>query len=255
MSDSEAQYLLRFDDLCPTMDRGRWERFAGLVERFEIEPILAVVPENCDSQLVRNAAFEGFWDEMRAMQSAGGTIGLHGWRHLCEARGRSLIPLHAVTEFAGVEREMQREWIRAGIARLRAEQLEPRVWVAPRHGFDQMTLEVLREEGIEVLSDGFAQRPFRRSGMKWIPQQLWSPLEKRSGLWTICVHTNSAGNEEFAALEDFLVQFASRFTSLEQVLEEWTIEERSWRDRVFHTRVMGRIRIGQVRRRLMKAMA
>src|SRR5271168_2745185 len=135
------------------MDRARWERFAGLVARFGITPILAVVPENGDPELVRNAPFAGFWDEMRAMEAAGAAIGLHGYRHLCETRGRGLIPLHERTEFAGVPRVVQREWIAAGLARLRSEGLHPTIWVAPRHGLDGATLGALRDEGIGVVSD------------------------------------------------------------------------------------------------------
>lgn len=246
-----AQYLLRFDDLCPTMDRARWERFAGLVARFGIRPILAVVPENCDPELERDAPFAGFWDEMRAMEAAGAAIGLHGYRHLCETRGRGLIPLHERTEFAGVAGAVQREWIAAGLARLRSEGLDPRIWVAPRHGMDRATLGALRDEGIGVVSDGFARRPYREGGVVWIPQQLWGPVEKRSGLWTICVHTNSATDAEFSALEGFVGRFAARFTSVERALAEWPVRERSVRDWVFHARMMGRIRVARLRWRVL----
>jgi predicted deacetylase len=248
-----AQYLLRFDDLCPTMDRKRWERFLPLIRGYGIRPILAIVPENRDPDLVVGPEDAGFWDEMRSMQSAGAAIGLHGFRHVCAAQGSGLIPLHAQTEFAGVQREVQREWIRAGVEILRGQGLEPRIWVAPRHGFDWVTLEVLREEGIELLSDGFAARPFRWGEMTWIPQQLWEPVEKASGLWTICIHANSATDESVVALEDFLKRNGSRFTSVERVEREWPIAERSVGDRIFHARMMWRIRLSRLARRFRSA--
>ncbi len=46
-----AQYLLRFDDLCPTMAASRWAPFERLIGEFGIQPILAVVPENQDPEL------------------------------------------------------------------------------------------------------------------------------------------------------------------------------------------------------------
>ena len=46
-----AQYLLRFDDLCPTISPARWERCRKLVEEFGVRPILAVIPDNQDSDL------------------------------------------------------------------------------------------------------------------------------------------------------------------------------------------------------------
>ena len=243
-----AQYLLRFDDLCPTMDRRRWERFSSLIARFGIQPILAVVPDNLDPELQRDMPYAGFWDEMLALDASGAAIGLHGYRHLCLATGRSLIPLHKQSEFAGASREQQQEWIRAGLATLRSKGLQPRIWVAPRHGFDRTTLEVLREEGIGAISDGFAKRPFRDRSLTWIPQQLWQPVEKASGLWTICIHSNSASEQDVAQLESFLTRFGDRFTSLERVLSEWRIENRSLADRFFHVRKILQINISRTRR-------
>ena len=59
--------------------------------------------------------------------------------------------------------ESQRERIREGLEILRGKGLHPKVFVAPRHGFDRTTLHALRKEGIRVISDGFARIPFTRS--------------------------------------------------------------------------------------------
>jgi hypothetical protein len=250
VSTRPAQYLLRFDDLCPTMDRARWERYLRLIRRFGLCPILAVVPENYDPDLQRDAPDAGFWAAMGQLEAAGATIGLHGYKHLCETQGRRLIPLHSWTEFAGVDEATQREWVRSGIARLRVEGLDPRIWVAPRHGFDLATLRALREAGIETVSDGFAEAPFRAHGAMWIPQQLWEPLEKQSGLWTICLHANSATDDQVRSLESFLERFSSQFTSVDRVLAEWPFSPRTAADRIFHARLLLRIRIARLRRRL-----
>ena len=155
-----------------------------------------------------------FWGRMRALEAAGATIGLHGYRHLCASRGPSLVDLHRVSEFAGVSAAMQRAWIGEGMRILRGHGLDPKLWVAPRHGFDANTLAVLGEEGILVLSDGFTRAPFLRRGFTWIPQQLWAPVEKDRGLWTICVHPNTARESEIAAFHSFLAVHAAQFTSL-----------------------------------------
>jgi predicted deacetylase len=247
---AKARYLLRFDDLCPTMDRGRWKRFRGLIERFGVRPILAVIPDNCDPELDHDPPYSGFWEEMRALETGGAAIGLHGYRHLCMRAGRSLIPMHGRTEFAGASLEMQRSWIEAGLGMLRERGLRPQVFVAPRHGLDQVTLRVLREVGIGLVSDGFARQPFRHLGLVWIPQQVWEPVEKESGLWTICLHSNSATDQDVAALEAFLARFSGQFTSVDRVLAEWTIGERSFGDRCFHGWMVLRIRLGRFRRRM-----
>ncbi len=213
-----AQYLLRFDDLCPTVSAQRWSQCVALIEEFHLHPILAVVPDNRDPDLCVSPPDPGFWRQLRAFETAGAVIALHGYRHLCLSRGRSLLPLHAQSEFAGVSAATQRGWIRDGLDLLRGHSLNPRLWVAPRHGFDTATLEVLRDEGILLLCDGLARRPFLRNGLTWIPQQLWAPVEKPSGLWTICVHPNTTSAATLLTLCDFLDRNAGRFTSVDRVL-------------------------------------
>ena len=95
-SPAEAQYLLRFDDLCPTMDQARWARFAALVARFKVQPILAVVPDNRDPELERDSPDEGFWEQMRALEDSGAAIGLHGYRHVLRPPVLDRFPRRAV---------------------------------------------------------------------------------------------------------------------------------------------------------------
>ncbi len=239
----DAEYLLRFDDLCPTMDTAAWLRFKPMLERYAVKPILAIVPANEDAGLVRSAPDEGFWEEMRGWQAAGAAIGLHGYRHVCAAKGRGLVPFHRETEFAGVGEQVQREWIGKGIEVLRGKGLEPSVWVAPRHGFDRVTLKCLRLAGICVLSDGLGTAPWRADGVTWIPQQLWGPEEKRRGLWTICLHGNTASDAAVDGLEGFLERFAEQFTSVGRVLQEWPARERGMGERVVAAGMMGRLRL------------
>ncbi len=218
MIPSPAQYLLRIDDLCPTVSAERWQQFQSLIEEFRLHPILALVPDNQDPELQVSPPDPAFWEGIRALETAGATIGLHGYQHLCASRGRSLIDLHRISEFAGVPAATQRAWIGAGVRILRSHGLDPNVWIAPRHGFDQHTIQALLGEGISIQSDGFARVPLVQSGVTWIPQQLWAPVEKQRGLWTICVHPNTARDEEIAALRNFLAVHAAQFTSLDRVL-------------------------------------
>jgi predicted deacetylase len=245
-----AQYLLRFDDLCPTISRARWERFLPLIEQYGIRPIVAIVPDNRDADLDRAAPDPDFWPQMRALEAAGATIALHGYQHLCRSRGRGLIPLHHRTEFAGVEMQIQAQWIDAGLQILRNEGLDPRVWVAPRHGFDLNTLKALRGEGIKVLSDGFARVPFVRGGLTWIPQQLWAPVDKSKGVWTICVHTNTARALLVDQLEEFLRGHAAQFTSVDRVLAELKPGKLNLRERIYESIATWRVKTSRSRKRV-----
>ena len=248
--EGRAQYLLRFDDLCPTMDRARWQRFLPLLARYRIEPILAIVPDNRDPELEQVSRDPDFWEHMRRLQSDGATVGLHGYQHLCHENGHSLVDLHRNTEFAGAPADLQRSWIRKGLAILEEHKLTPRVWVAPRHGFDRATIDILRDEGIGIISDGLASVPYRRAGLVWLPQQLWGPVVKKAGLWTIAYHSNTATDEEVQQLDRFLDRFRERFTTVDRVLSEWPIAGFTLSDRFDHTRALLRIRLSRMRRRV-----
>jgi predicted deacetylase len=248
MIPKPAQYLLRFDDLCPTLSRTRWQRFVPLIEEFGIQPILAVIPENLDHGLQLSRPDPEFWAGMRAMEAAGAAIALHGYRHLCANLGKSLLPLHRHTEFAGVPEETQRQWIRAGLAILRGHGLSPKVFVAPRHGFDGGTLRALAAEGMMAVSDGFARVPFKRGGLTWIPQQLWAPVEKSKGVWTICIHSNTAPDSLVVQLRAFLCKHAAQFTSVERVLAELEPAELSMVERLYERFGFWRVQASRMRR-------
>ncbi len=245
-----ARYLLRFDDLCPTVHRERWQSWRALIAEFDLKPILAVVPENRDPALDVSPPDPDFWAEMRALEACGAAIGLHGYRHLCVSRGRSLVGLHRSTEFAGVPGKTQREWIAAGLRILRGHGLNPCIFVAPRHGFDAKTLGALRAEGIALLSDGFALRPFLQRGITWIPQQLWGPLEKPSGLWTICVHPNTASEEEMARLRAFLRDHSAQFLPVDRLLREIPPATLALSERVYACVALWRAKASRTRARL-----
>jgi predicted deacetylase len=232
MITTPALYLLRIDDLCPTLARERWKLLRGMIDEFGIRPILAVVPDNHDPALEISPPDVSFWSQMRCLESAGATIGLHGFRHLCLSEGQSLLTLHRTSEFAGVPVNTQRAWIRGGIRVLRDHGLDPRLFVPPRHGFDANTLMALRFEGMPLLSDGFARAPFLRGGVIWIPQQLWAPVEKHKGVWTICIHPNTVRDDAVEDLRAFLRSHSSQFTSIDGLLARRSPTELTFLDRL-----------------------
>lgn len=243
-------YLIRLDDFCPTMLQDRRERFLSILERHGVSPILAVVPDNQDPDLIRQAPDPEFWDRMRSLQASGATIAMHGYRHLCVRGQASILGLHAESEFAGVDLSLQRQWIRSGLAILRGQELRPQLFVAPRHGFDRNTLRALAEEGLKVLSDGFACRPFTQHEILWIPQQLWEPVAKKTGLWTICIHTNtaSAGLEE--RLERFLGEHRANLASFDDVVAQTPRGRLNRREQIAAELANLRVRISSARSRI-----
>lgn len=242
-----AQYLLRIDDLCPTVDARRWGRLRLLIREFGIRPILAVVPANEDRNLSASQPDPSFWDQMRELEESGATIALHGLSHVCNRQGKSLIRLHRHGEFAGVHPDDQRGRIAKGLQLLRSHGLMPKLFIAPRHHFDTKTLRALKREDILYLSDGFARVPFDCGGITWIPMQLWSPEVRSKGLWTICVHPNSTDADRFRTLRAFAGHFESQFTCFDRIQAEFPPSPLSAGERLYEIAVTARLRLRRLR--------
>lgn len=200
-----TRYWLRFDDLCPTQSRSRWERVERLLEAHRLTPILAVVPENADPTLEVDPPDPDFWQRARGWQERGWIVGLHGWRHVYDSRAASLLPFKAVSEFSGHPYEEQHRRIGRGLAALREHGLEPRVFVAPGHAFDTSTLDAVANHGLGAISDGFGFRPTRdERGLVWIPQQTRRPRSFPFGTVTVALHPNEMDDAAIDRLGAFL---------------------------------------------------
>jgi predicted deacetylase len=183
------EYLIRFDDICPTMSWSTWNEIERIVISNDVRPIIAVVPDNRDPELEREPPNTNFWDRVRSWEERGWTIALHGYQHLYVTKSRGLIGLNEYSEFAGLDYSEQYRKLEAGLQILDREHLHPKLWVAPAHTFDLDTLRALRTLGINDISDGYGLYPHTdRDGTYWIPQQLGRFRFFPAGLWTVCVH-------------------------------------------------------------------
>jgi predicted deacetylase len=238
-----AQYLVRFDDVCPGMNWPVWRDVEQILVAADVKPVLAVVPSNQDAKLNVHAPEERFWDIVRGWQERGWTIGLHGYQHRYVTNDAGLVGLNTRSEFAGVPPHEQAEKLRAGVEIFRRESVRPEVWIAPAHSFDDATVDVLKEVGIKAISDGFYLSPHRDAReMLWIPQQLWSLQYRPFGLWTACYHVNSWKPEDVRAFERDVAMYRSRITSLKHVLSAGTIRRKAWHDELVSRALLATIR-------------
>src|SRR5256885_1384171 len=184
-----AKFLLRFDDLCPTMNWEGWRKLETVMIDEGVKPILSVMPDNQDVALNEGQANEHFWDHVRSWQARGWTIGLRGYQHLYVSNEAGIVGLNRYSEFAGLALEEQHSKLKRGLEIFAREGVRADVWVAPAHSFDHQTVKALVSLGLKTISDGLSLYPYRDSqGVFWIPQQLWRFRAAPFGVWTICIH-------------------------------------------------------------------
>ena len=211
----EARYLLRFDDLCPTIDWSLWDPIEDLLVDQGVKPILAVVPDNRDPALVSGPPAPNFWERVRRWQARGWAIGLHGYQHLAVNAEAGILGFPTKSEFAGLPYEEQARKLRLGLEVFAREGVRPDVWVAPSHSFDLVTVAALRDLGIRTISDGMALRPYRDDrGTLWIPQQVALMRPLPWGVWTFCYHATYFAKGGMGTFRRRLAQLRPRMISL-----------------------------------------
>lgn len=209
-----AKYLVRFDDICPTMNWDVWDRVEEILVAEGINPILAVIPNNGDPKMMISPPRPDFWERVRGWQARGWTIGLHGNDHRYVTPEAGIVGLNRRSEFAGLSFKVQEAKIASGLAKFEAEGVRADLFIAPAHSFDRTTLEALKHHGITTVSDGFYVRCVRRYGVTFVPQQLWDFRRMPFGVWTICHHHNDFTPSRLAELARDLRDYRASIVSV-----------------------------------------
>ena len=223
-----AIYLVRFDDLCPTMNWSIWDPVQEILDAEGIRPIVAVIPDNADPSMRIEPARVDFWERVRGWQARGWTIGLHGHRHLYTSANAGLFGWNARSEFAGHDEQQQEASLRAGLKIFDREQVKADVWVAPNHAFDATTVALLAELGVPAISDGLALYPYRDDiGLLWVPCQLWGFRGRSLGTWTVCLHPNVWQAGDVARFRRDVRAFRDRIVDLPEIARRFGQRKRS----------------------------
>ncbi len=112
---------VRLDDITPDMDWERFLKFKALLDRYQVKPLIGVVPDNRDENLVKKELSaeekklsEGFWEYIKALKEDGWVIAMHGFRHIYSTKKGGCFPLNNFSEFAGLPFARQQEMLTEG---------------------------------------------------------------------------------------------------------------------------------------------
>ena len=199
------KYLIRLDDACEWRDIKRWERIEELFEKYSVKPLVGIIPKCEDESLLTYPYDNFFWVVVKRWISKGWTIAMHGYNHVYISSVGGLNPVNKRSEFAGVAIEAQKEKIKNGVFIMRNHDIEPRIFFAPSHTFDNNTIIAIKEESnINIISDTIASKPYCYKGLTFIPQQSGRVRKLPFNTITFCYHPNSMTDDDFNRLESFL---------------------------------------------------
>ena len=213
------KYLIRLDDASPTMDKMKWDRIEEILDKFNIKPLVGIIPANNDSELFINEYDSTFWNKARLWQLKGWSIALHGYDHLHLTNNGGVNPVHNRSEFAGLSLIEQEKKIENGILILNKHNLDVKYFFAPSHTFDKNTIRALKNRSqIRRICDTIGRYPYTSNGMIFYPVQ-FGRLRKISfsGYWTYCIHPNNIDVNSINEFELFIALHKDKFISFDSI--------------------------------------
>lgn len=204
--------LLRLDDAAQRMDTEKWKCMEILLDKYQIKPLVGIIPDCRDPMMEKYPKDDLFWDKVHAWIDKGWSIALHGYRHVYDSESGGINPVNSFSEFSGHAYELQAERIRSGLQILNAKGIEPNIFFAPGHTFDENTLKALKtQSSIRIISDTIAWDVYQRDGFTFIPQQSGKVRKLPFGTITYCYHPNTMDDVGFIELENFIKKYGRLF--------------------------------------------
>lgn len=220
-----SKYILRLDDACEKMDIEKWDRMEKLLDKFNIKPLVGIIPHCEDPMMDKYPSDSKFWLKVQTWIDKDWSIALHGYNHVYGTECGGINPVNKRSEFAGEALEVQKEKIRKGVTIMRKHGINPKIFFAPSHTFDKNTLIALKEESdINVISDTIANDVYYDKGFYFVPQQSGRVRSLPFKVVTFCYHPNMMEENDFEMLNKFLdkhrakfVNFMSHFNKKKQI--------------------------------------
>lgn len=184
--------LLRFDDICQTMDWEQWNKAKELMDKEGVVALLGVIPDCKDPELMINEPREDYWFYLRELQNQGYKIAMHGYNHSFVIKADGLITKNKISEFAGLPFDTQLQKIKEGKDILNSHGIFTDVFFAPAHSYDYNTLRALSCCGFKYVSDGLSCKPYYVYGIELLPCKSGGipRISKKYGYVTAVVHAH-----------------------------------------------------------------
>ena len=223
------RYILRLDDASEKRDVEKWDRIEELLDKYDIKPLVGVIPKCEDPMMDKYPVDNDFWNRVQAWENKGWVVAMHGYRHVYDSNDGGINPVNNFSEFAGHPLEVQRERIKNGVKIFSNHGIEPKIFFAPGHTFDNNTLEALRlESNIRIISDTVAWDVYTKDGFTFIPQQSGRVRRLPFRTTTFCYHPDTMGLAYFNLLEEYIKMWGGMFSAAGKII--YTTRKRTLTD-------------------------
>lgn len=211
------KYIIRLDDACPNMRKDNWEKVERLLDKYNIKPIVGIIPNCKDKEFEKYKIIENFWDDYALKwQQKDWIIAQHGLNHNLDENIR--------TEYVGKDYEEQKDNLIQGNKILKEHHIHPICFFAPAHTFDDNTIKACVDlQYFSFISDGVAIYPYNYKNMFFMPNIFDTPHKILPfGIYTFVFHPNNMRDSDYEYLEKFIIKNIDNFDmNLNEILEQY----------------------------------
>ena len=213
--------LIRLDDIAENMNWDLMQKLELLFEKYEIKPVLGVIPENKDTELLAYPKKDNFWEQIKVWRNKGWEIAMHGYTHVYDktCQNDDYFNYGGGSEFSGHSLEIQMLRIKNGLKKFDDEKIKIRTFFAPNHTYDKNTFIALKNCGINEVIDGYGFVPYVQNDIKFIPQLFYKVLALPFGIQATQIHLNYWVQKDFDNFEKFIVKNSDKIITYDQALK------------------------------------
>ena len=200
--------LIRMDDIAENMNWQLMTKCEQLFDKYNIKPLLGVIPFCKDPEFNKYQNNLHFWDQVRKWQVKGWEISMHGYNHLylSETNKQDYFKYGGRSEFFGFSFDEQLEKIKKGKQKFETEGINVRSFFAPNHTYDNNTFKALEAAGITYIVDGYGLIPFKINNLNFIPQLFYKEIMLPIGYQATQMHINYWNEDDFLNIEQFIIK-------------------------------------------------
>ena len=213
--------LIRFDDIAENMNWHLMAKCEKLFDELNIRPVMGVIPNNKDKDLLIYPKKENFWQIVQKWQTKGWEIAMHGYNHIYdnETNKKDFFKYGGKSEFFGHTLENQSNKIKNGLKIFEKNGIKIRTFFSPNHTYDLNTFKALKLYGIEEVIDGYGFKPYLENDIKFIPQLFYKPFFLPYGLQTTQIHLNYWTEIEFNKFSQLILKNYKKVVSYDEALK------------------------------------
>ena len=216
-------FLIRLDDIAENMNWNMMEQATNLFDKFNIKPVLGIIPNNKDPELLSYPKKNiNFWEQVRIWKNKGWEIAMHGNNHVYDkyCPKNDYLGLGGSSEFCSLTYQNQLEKIKRGLDKFKNESLNIRVFFAPNHTFDRNTLLALKDCGITEIIDGYGLMPYKENEISFIPQLFYKIIALPFGIQSFQIHLNYFTQKDFDNFKNFIEKNSKKIITYDQAMSK-----------------------------------